>query len=158
MMLNFESECLKKNGLKSINRVYFSENQNNNEQFQTLICTCQWLLGLLEQKSKEYNKFDEPMSICQILVQECKKVGVECTFNPIKLKTGYGEQVVFLLLRLCELAFKRKVKIGKCVIQATQSKQEEAEIVDDGDQFLDLAENIEEDGDEDCLEEDFDNL
>lgn len=107
----------------------------------------------LNDVSAEFNKYDDPMTICSQIVQEVKKLNIECSFAPIKLKAGYGENVIYLLLQLLKGTFKRKVKVQRCVISQNKAKQEEPEVIDDGDPNLDLAENIE-DSEDEFMEED----
>lgn len=90
------------------------------------------------------------------MVQESKKLKIECGFPPIKLKQGHGEHVIYLLLALLKATFKSKVKVQKAVISQNKPGNEEPEVIDDGDPNLDLAENIEEDEDE-FMEEDINN-
>lgn len=86
MMLNYESDFLKKSGLKQINRVYFAEAQNTNEQFQCFIQLVKWLLSVNDVPGVEFNKYDDPMTICSQIVTEVKKLNIDCTFAPLKLK------------------------------------------------------------------------
>jgi hypothetical protein len=70
----------------------------------------------------EFNKYDDPMTICTQICNEAKKLNIDCQFAPIKLKTGFGENVIYIILELLKLSFKKKVKVQKCVINQNQSK------------------------------------
>lgn len=138
-----------------MNRVYFSESGNGTEQFHTLIQLVEWLLKCNDLKI-ELNKYDDPMTVCSQMIQESRKLKIECTFPPIKLKQGYGEHVIYLLLGLLKATFRNKVKVYKAQIPQGKQGKEEPEVIDDGDPNLDLAENIEDDEDE-FMEEDINN-
>jgi len=48
------------------------------------------------------------MTVSTTIINECKKIGIQCEFPPLKLKAGCGEQVVSILDQLASKALKRK--------------------------------------------------
>lgn len=47
------------------------------------------------------------MTVSTNIISECKKIGVNCEFPPLKLKSGSGEHVVTLLNQLTNKALKK---------------------------------------------------
>lgn len=53
-----------------------------------------------------------------MLVNELKNIGIETDFPPLKLKGGFGEYVVFVLLQLASRAVtKKKIQFKKPKIE-----------------------------------------
>jgi estrogen-related receptor beta like 1 len=86
------------------------------------------------------------------VVLELKKLGIELDMPPNKLKTGFGDGVCAVLLKLCTVSLTNKFKFKKFVI-----KEDNAALDDEGDDMgddmdggadiADLANNNNEDDD-----------
>lgn len=63
-----------------------------------------------------------------LIVLELKKLGIELDMPPNKLKTGFGEGVCSVLLKLCTVSLTNKFKFKKPVI-----KDDSAALEDEGD-------------------------
>lgn len=87
-----------------------------------------WLLELNNQKVSGWNKYDDPTTASQNMVLELKKMGIELDMPASKLKTGHGDGVCSLLVKLCQVSLGNKFKFRKPVI-----KDEVARDNDDGD-------------------------
>ena len=85
-MLNFEKDFLQAKGLKPISRAYFSTPINSNEQFNYFKQLAKWLFQMNEVQVTDFNKFDDPQTVSQNILNELKKIGIETDFPPIKLK------------------------------------------------------------------------
>lgn len=66
------------------------------------------MFQLNDISSSEFSKYDDPMTVSTTIINECKKIGIQCDFPPLKLKAGCGEQVVSILDQLAWKALKRK--------------------------------------------------
>jgi len=66
------------------------------------------LFQLNDISSSDFSKYDDPMTVSTTIINECKKIGIQCDFPPLKLKAGCGEQVVSILDQLAWKALKRK--------------------------------------------------
>lgn len=98
------------------------------------------------------------MTASQNVILELKKLGIELDMPPNKLKQGYGEGVVQVLLRLCEISLANKFRFKKPVIKADDGgfDDEADEMGDDMEGGADLADVIHaQDFDED-IDEDVD--
>lgn len=58
--------------------------------------------------SSDFSKYDDPMTVSTNIINECKKIQVNCDFPPLKLKTGCGDQVLIILTQLVSKALRRK--------------------------------------------------
>jgi hypothetical protein len=90
---------------------------------------------------------------------ECKKLGLDLsTVAPNKLKTGCGEDVCTVLLRLCEASLQSKFRFKKPVIREEGGQlDEEADDMDaEMEGNADLADAVHGEDDEDEIDEDMD--
>ena len=55
-----------------------------------------------------WNKYDDPMTASQNVVIELQNLGIQVDVNPNKLKSGHGEGVTLVLLKLTEAALARR--------------------------------------------------
>ena len=62
-----------------------------------------WLLSVNNHNVKGWDKYEDPNTASQNVLIECKKAGLDLSsVAPTKLKSGNGEDVCSVLLRLCE--------------------------------------------------------
>ena len=104
-----------------------------------------------------WNKYDDPVAARQNVVLECKNLGLDLNLAPTKLKSGNGEDVCTVLLRLCELSLKAKFRFKKPVIREEGALEEEADDMgDDMDGGADLADMIHQEDEDVDIDEDMD--
>ena len=90
------------------------------------------------------------MTVSTTIINECKKIGIQCEFPPLKLKPGCGEQVVSILDQLASKALKRKnFNFKKPKYEEVKDLEEEKpddtdQKIDDGDEMMDEVEMGEE--------------
>lgn len=78
-------------------------------------------------------KFKYPLtSFSCLIVLELKKLGIELDMPPNKLKTGYGDGVCAVLIKLCQVSLQNKFKFKKFTI-----KDESGGLDDEGDDMGD---------------------
>lgn len=98
------------------------------------------------------------MTASQNVIIELQKLGLELDVSPNKLKSGYGEGVCTVLLKLTEVSLQNKFRFKKPKIQEESKGLEDD--VDDGDDMdggADLADMIAEgEGSDDDIDEDLD--
>lgn len=89
---------------------------------------------------------------------ELKKLGVELPIAPGKLKNGFGEEVLTVLLRLAEISLKNKFRFKKPVIRDEgQGANDEGEDVDDDmDGGADMADEVHAAEDDSDIDEEMD--
>jgi estrogen-related receptor beta like 1 len=66
-----------------------------------------WLLQLNDVQGNDFSKYDDPMTVSTNIQTECKKIGVQCDYPPLKLRSGSGEEVLTLLSQLTQKALKK---------------------------------------------------
>ena len=98
------------------------------------------------------------MTASQNVILELQNLGIELDVNPNKLKTGYGEGVTLVLLKLTEASLARRFKFKKPVIREEgQGADDDADDAnDDMEGDADLANEIHADQSGDDIDEDLD--
>lgn len=107
-LLNYEKDFLSHKGHKPLPKPYFAVPLNANEQFTYFTTLVKWLLSLNDINAGELAKYNDPNTVTSNIQVELKKLGIECEFPPLKLKSGSGEYVCFVLLQLVNRALKSK--------------------------------------------------
>lgn len=91
-----------------------------------------------------WNKYDDPMTASQNVIIELQNLGLEIDVNPNKLKSGYGEGVCTVLLKLTEAGLAKRFQFKTPVIRDEgQGADDEGD--DNGDDMegdADLANEI----------------
>ena len=88
-------------GFKPISRAYFATASSKaSEQFIYFISLVSWLLSINNHPVSGWNKYDDPMTASQNVLLELQKLGIEVDCAPNKLKSGHGEGVTLVLIKL----------------------------------------------------------
>lgn len=87
--------------------MYFTVQTNAAEQFNYFKNLVKWLLQVNDVQGSDFSKYDDPMTVSTNIVTECKKLGIQCSYPPMKLKSGSGEEVLTLLHDLATKALKK---------------------------------------------------
>ncbi|CAD8104736.1 unnamed protein product [Paramecium primaurelia] len=134
ILLNYESTYLKQKGGKPLNRAYFVNQTNSSEQFTQFKTLVKWLFQQNDVQTSDFNKLDDPVTLSQNIINELKNIGIEVDFPPLKLKQGFGEYVVYVLLQLATKALqKKKFQYKKAKIeQQSQTRQDEEPVQETG--------------------------
>eukprot|EP01017_Pseudomicrothorax_dubius_P029003 TRINITY_DN3493_c0_g1_i13.p1 TRINITY_DN3493_c0_g1~~TRINITY_DN3493_c0_g1_i13.p1 ORF type:complete len:397 (+),score=127.10 TRINITY_DN3493_c0_g1_i13:70-1260(+) len=154
-LLNYEQQFLANKGLKPLNKAYFAFSTNQIEQFNYFKQLVKWLFQMNEAQSSDYGKYDDPITAASNIQMELKKLGIECDFPPVKLKSGAGEEVCTVILNLLNRALKIKRFQFKPPKFEVSKKGNDEEAFEDreGDENIDMAEAI--DNEDDIEEEHF---
>ena len=118
---------------------------NSSEQFMQFVQLVSWLLELNNQKVSGWNKYDDPTTASQNMVIELKKMGIELDMPASKLKTGHGDGVCSLLMKLCQVSLAAKFKFKKPVIKDDAGGRDDEgddDLGDDMDGNADIADMI----------------
>lgn len=152
------SSNVKCRGFKPISRSFFALPASNaSEQFIYFISLVSWLLSINNVQVKGWNKYDDPMTASQNVVNELHNLGLDLGVSPAKLKTGCGEEVCLVLLKLSQVTLKNKFKFRKANIKdEANGGDDDAEDVDEMDGGADLADVIHEVESGEDIDEDFD--
>ncbi|CAK65151.1 unnamed protein product (macronuclear) [Paramecium tetraurelia] len=134
ILLNYEQSYLKQKGGKPLNRAYFVNQTNSSEQFNQFKTLVKWLFQQNDVQTSDFNKLDDPVTLSQNIINELKNIGIEVDFPPIKLKQGFGEYVVYVLLQLATKALqKKKFQYKKAKIeQQSQTRQDDEPVQETG--------------------------
>lgn len=97
------------------------------------------------------------MTSSQNVLIELQKLGVEVQVSPSKLKSGYGEEVTLVLLKLTEISMKNKFRFKKPRVEEEEKGlDDDADEGDDMDGGADLADMMHEQVSDDDIDEDLD--
>ncbi|CAD8197773.1 unnamed protein product [Paramecium octaurelia] len=134
ILLNYEQSYLKQKGGKPLNRAYFVNQTNSSEQFNQFKTLVKWLFQQSDVQTSDFNKLDDPVTLSQNIINELKNIGIEVDFPPLKLKQGFGEYVVYVLLQLATKALqKKKFQYKKAKIeQQSQTRQDDEPVQETG--------------------------
>lgn len=58
-------------------------------------------------QGSDFSKYDDPMTVSTNIITECKKLGIQCDYPPMKLRTGSGDEVLIILHQLTAKAMKK---------------------------------------------------
>jgi hypothetical protein len=146
-------------GFKPISKAYFATASSKaSEQFIYFISLVSWLLAVNQHQVTGWNKYDDPMTSSQNVILELQNLGIQVDVNPNKLKSGYGEGVTLVLLKLTEAGLTRRFQFQRPVIREEgQGADEEAdEMGEDMEGDADLANEIHAQESGDDIDEEFD--
>merc|ERR1712226_482947 len=158
-LLDYENRFCKNKGFKPISRAYFGTPSNKaSEQFIYFISLVSWLLSINNHQVSGWNKYDDPMTASQNVLLELQKLGIEIDCAPNKLKTGNGEGVCEVLLKLTQISLQNKFRFRKPVIKEDNNFDEDADDVnaDDMEGGADLADVIHAQESDEDIDEDMD--
>jgi estrogen-related receptor beta like 1 len=158
-LLDYENKFCKQKGFKPVARTFFALPASNaSEQFIHFISLVSWLLSINNHQVQGWNKYDDPMTASQNVVLELKNLGIQLNMPPGKLKSGHGEEVCTVLLRLTEMSLKNKFKFRKFQIKDDQQLDDEADEMDgdDLDGRADMADEVHADVSDGEIDEDMD--
>lgn len=122
-LLDYEGDFCESWNIKQFSRHYFAIPTNPGEQFFAFTSIVAWLLGRCGCKFERPQEFDDPNATISEILNESRSLGISVDFPPAKLKSGNGEQVIYLLY---ELAGKALVKQG-WAWEKPEFNEEEAE-------------------------------
>jgi len=163
-MLEYEKNFLQQQGLKPLSHSYFAIPFNANEQFHYFklyfpvinLSLVSWLFELNGSNVGDYASYDDPISVASNIQFELKKMGIECDFPPLKLKTGAGEFVIVVLQKLVNKTLKqRQIKFKAPRIKKEEVQEEEMADEEDLNPEEGIMEENIEGGSDDELSEDF---
>ena len=102
------------------------------------------MLAINQHQVTGWNKYDDPMTASQNVIAELQNLGIEIDVSPNKLKSGHGEGVTLVLLKLTEAGLARKFTFKKPVIreEGAGADDEADDANDDMEGDADLANEI----------------
>ncbi|XP_006813858.1 intraflagellar transport protein 57 homolog [Saccoglossus kowalevskii] len=96
-LLNYEEEFLRGVGFKPLSRHYFAIQTNPGEQFYMFTSLSSWLINLSGKQFDPPQEYDDPNATISNILTEVRQLGATVDFPPSKLKSGYGEHVIYVL-------------------------------------------------------------
>ena len=110
-IINYHQEFLSKSNSNHnfipLTHGYFSYSNNIAEQFAYFQSLCAWLFQFISHPFMEWDDFQDPNSISNNILQECKKLKFSKEFPSTKLRQGSGIEVCQILDFLTSLAIKK---------------------------------------------------
>lgn len=152
-LLNYEKEFCRGWGFRAFSRHYFAVATNSGEQFFAFTNVIAWLLNQCGKSFERPQEFDDPNATISEILNLSRSLGITVDFPPAKLKSGYGEQVIYLVNKLCDEALKSQMFSWKRPEYVEEEEAEENIVEDDAELTIDklndeLAEEIEEEAEE----------
>ena len=152
-LLNYEKEFCRGWGFRAFSRHYFAVPTNSGEQFFAFTNVVAWLLNQCGKSFERPQEFDDPNATISEILNLSRSLGITVDFPPAKLKSGYGEQVIYLVNKLCDEALKSQMFSWKRPEYVEEEEAEENIVEDDAELTIDklndeLAEEIEEEAEE----------
>ena len=106
-LLNYENEYKLEKNIEPLDRYYFAIETNSEEQFCIFTTLAAWLIFKIGKNCELPQEFDHPNATISIILNSMKELGISVDFPSNKLKAGYGNHVIFILLELTKLALKK---------------------------------------------------
>ncbi|VDN59912.1 unnamed protein product [Dracunculus medinensis] len=104
-LLNYEKGYASVPGQRPISRHYFVTSSTVGEQFYLFTTLSAWLIQkAINPKFVKPQEFDDPNVIVSNILDELRRKEIVVDFAPSKLKSGYGEQCLYVLNNLADLA------------------------------------------------------
>ena len=152
-LLNYEKEFCRGWGFRQFSRHYFAVATNPGEQFFAFTNIVAWLLNQCGKSFDRPQEFDDPNATVSEILNQSRSLGITVDFPPSKLKSGHGEQVIYLVNKLCDEALKSQMFSWKRPEYVEEEEAEENIVEDDAELTIDklndeLAEEIEEEVEE----------
>ena len=106
-IISYQREFLSNHEFIPLTDGYFSYSANIAEQFSYFQALCSWLLKYIGHSFMEWDDFQDPNSISNNILQECKKLKFKKEFPSTKLRQGSGQEACEILDFLTNQAIKR---------------------------------------------------
>ncbi|XP_065668359.1 intraflagellar transport protein 57 homolog [Hydra vulgaris] len=105
-LIEYEKEFCQQWGFKQFSRHYFAIPTNPGEQFHKFTNIVAWLLNKCGISFTRPQEYDDPNATVSEILTQARTLGITVDFPPAKLKSGCGEQVIYLLNKLSDEALK----------------------------------------------------
>eukprot|EP01084_Bolivina_argentea_P098182 176472_1 len=106
-IINYDKEFLSNNTFVPLTPGYFAYSTNIAEQFGYFQSLCLWLLKYINHSFVDWDDFQDPNSISNNILQECKKLKFTKEFPSTKLRQGFGQETCETLDFLTNIAIKK---------------------------------------------------
>ncbi|TKR94561.1 hypothetical protein L596_008828 [Steinernema carpocapsae] len=104
-LLNYEADFVRISpSYKSIERHYFVRSTNTGEQFHLFTSVAAWLISKTGVRFDYPQEFDDPNLTIGKILAALKEKDIAADISPSKLKNGSGDQCLYVLDKLTELA------------------------------------------------------
>lgn len=151
-LLNYEQEFCLKQGQKPIPRDYFAVPAvAGGEQFFIFSNLLSWLLSICGRNFEAPLEDDDPNAIISNITGEIRSLGLNTDFPPSRLKTGYGDEVCYILDQLTDKALKSAHFQWDRPEHLEEDAQEESVEEDEEEADDDLGDGVEEDYEDEII-------
>ncbi|KAM8976045.1 intraflagellar transport protein 57 homolog [Pelodytes ibericus] len=140
-LLNYEEEVLMKHNMKPVSRHYFALPTNPGEQFYMFSTLAAWLINKAGHHLQQPQEYDDPNATISKILSELRSFGIPADFPPSKLKSGYGEQVCYVLDCLTEEVLKNIGFTWKRPTYPSEEQDEDTIVDDDAELMLNKIED-----------------
>ncbi|ESO01572.1 hypothetical protein HELRODRAFT_192188 [Helobdella robusta] len=132
-LLNYEDGYCKRLSNKPISRHFFALPTNPGEQFYAFSTLSAWLLKMCGKSFDQPQEHDDPNGIISNILDELRQMNHNPDFPPNRLKSGCGEQCLWVIDRLADEALKFQKFSWKRPIYP-QDHLDEGKAMDDGEE------------------------
>ncbi|XP_070548078.1 intraflagellar transport protein 57 homolog [Ptychodera flava] len=139
-LLNYEEDFLRGVGFKPLSRHYFAIQTNPGEQFFMFTSLAAWLINLMGKPFDTPQEYDDPNATISSILDELRQLGSTVDFPPAKLKSGFGEHVIYVIDKFADEALKQTNFNWNRPIYPEEEMEEESTMDDDAELTLDKVE------------------
>jgi len=153
-LLEYETDFCEGWNMKPFSRHYFAIATNPGEQFYAFTSIVAWLLGRCGTRIERPQEYDDPNATISEILNESRALGVSVDFPPAKLKTGNGEQVIYLLYSLAEKALAKQGWVWEKPEFTEEDEPEESVMEDETELIIDNFDEPADEAEEEIEEDD----
>ncbi|XP_064470641.1 intraflagellar transport protein 57 homolog [Ornithodoros turicata] len=153
-LINYDTEFTAEYKVKPINRHYFAIQTNPGEQFFMFTSMAAWLIQKCGIPFETPQESDDPNTTISNILDVLRNMGITVNFPPSKLKQGWGEEAIFVMDHLADIALKKRHFTWKTLIPPEEELEEDAAVDDNVEVTLEkieeemMEEEVDDDDDE----------
>eukprot|EP01084_Bolivina_argentea_P187763 323363_1 len=133
-IIDYHKAFLSNHSFIPLTKGYFAYSSNIAEQFAYFQSLCSWLLKYIGHSFMEWDDFQDPNSISNNILQECKKLKFTKEFPSTKLRQGSGQEPCEILDFLTNIAIKKvNYQIQSPIFHKPNDEAQSLQNVDDDD-------------------------
>ncbi|XP_077985611.1 intraflagellar transport protein 57 homolog [Glandiceps talaboti] len=139
-LLNYEEDFLRGVGFKPLSRHYFAIQTNPGEQFYMFTSLSAWMINQSGKHFDTPQEYDDPNATISSILDEIRQLGSTVDFPPAKLKSGWGEHVIYVLDKFADEALKQTNFKWQRPVYPEEEMEEESTVDDDAELTLNKVE------------------
>jgi len=142
-LLKYQTNFCKPMNLKPLTPYYFTQqNSNPNEQFYYFTSLFTWLMKSMNVNFERPGQFDDPNAVSTNILNAIKEKNIPFDYGPNKIKQGYGDAIIYILVTLADKALESKKFVYQKPVHLSNDNPEEAEVDEDAEVTTDSIEEV----------------